>query len=127
MKNNHFLKTMIAVSCLSLLLISPYMVFAEKPNESNIGNTCGSSGGLVNPLGVCSIPQAIGVVLKYILGIVGSLALAMFVYGGLIWMTSMGNAENVRKGRDVLIWSTIGLVIIFGSYALVTFVLQIGS
>ena len=51
----------------------------------------------------------------------------MFVYGGLIWMTSMGNAENVRKGRDVLIWSTIGLVIIFGSYALVTFVLQIGS
>ena len=118
---------MIAVSCLSLLLISPYMVFAEKPNESNIGNTCGSSGGLVNPLGVCSIPQAIGVVLKYILGIVGSLALAVFVYGGLIWMTSMGNAENVRKGRDVLIWSTIGLVIIFGSYALVTFVLQIGS
>jgi len=114
-----------------MFLVSPYFVFAGNPPTSPAGNTCGASqagnNGLTNPLGVCTIPEAIGVVLKYVLGIVGSLALAMFVYGGLVWMTSMGNAENVRKGRDVLIWSTIGLVIIFGSYAVINFVLTIGS
>jgi len=69
-------------------------------------------------------PQTfIGQVINGVLGIVGSLALAMFIYGGVIWMTAAGNAEQVTKGKNVLIWATLGIVIIFSSYALVRFVL----
>jgi len=75
---------------------------------------------LTNPLGDIDTPQAlIGQIINSVLGVVGSLALLMFVYGGLTWMTSSGNQEKVKKGRDILIWSAIGLAIIFASYGLV--------
>jgi uncharacterized membrane protein YjfL (UPF0719 family) len=57
------------------------------------------------------------------MGIVGSIALLMFIFGGLTWMLSGGSAEKVKKGRDILIWSAIGLVVIFSSYAIVYFVI----
>lgn len=77
---------------------------------------------LPNPLGnnVTTVPQLINRVIIAILGIVGALALLMFVWGGLLWMTSAGNADQVKKGRETLVWASIGLLIIFASYTLVT-------
>ncbi len=80
---------------------------------------------LDNPLGegVNTPQQVIKNVLTGVLGIVGSLALLMFVYGGFTLMLAGGNAENVKKGRDILMWAAIGLVVIFTSYAMVDFVI----
>lgn len=94
------------------------------------GSACSTSTDAIcieNPLGATGIdsPQLlVGRVINSILGVVGSLALVMFVYGGLIWMTSSGSAEKVKKGRDILIWAVIGLLIIFSAYGLVRFVIQ---
>src|SRR5680860_168641 len=77
-------------------------------------------GKLCNPLGSnIETPQAlIGQIINSVLGVVGSLALLMFVYGGITWMTSSGNQEKVKKGRDVIVWAAIGLVIVFSAYGL---------
>ncbi len=64
----------------------------------------------------------IGKIINAVLGIVGSLALIMFIYGGFTWMLAAGNQEKVQKGKDILIWATIGLIVIFSAYALVKFV-----
>jgi len=98
-----------------LFLISPAQAVVCQEGVNCVGTQ------LTNPLGEdIDTPQAlIGRVINSILGVVGSLALLMFVYGGLTWMTSSGNSEKVKKGRDILIWSAIGLVIIFASYGLV--------
>jgi hypothetical protein len=78
---------------------------------------------ITNPLGDEVTPQKlIGKIIEAALGIVGSIALLMFIYGGFTWMLAAGNAEAVSKGKNILIWSVIGLVIIFSSYALVKFV-----
>jgi len=85
------------------------------------------SVSITNPLaagGIDSFQTLIGRAINSILGVVGSLALVMFVYGGLLWMTSGGSNEQVKKGRDILIWATVGLVIIFSAYGLVRFVIQ---
>jgi uncharacterized membrane protein YjfL (UPF0719 family) len=47
----------------------------------------------------------------------------MFVYGGFTWLTSGGSAERIKKGKDILVWAVIGLVVIFASYTAVDFVL----
>jgi len=82
---------------------------------------------LENPLGggtgITSVPRLIGNIIKTILTIVGALALGMFVYGGFTWMTSGGSSEKIQKGKNILIWAVIGLVIIFTSYTLVDFLL----
>jgi len=81
---------------------------------------------LDNPLGkgdTGSSPQKLlGNIINVVLGITGSIALVMFILGGFTWMTSAGNSERVSRGKNILIWATIGLVIIFSAYALVKFV-----
>lgn len=79
---------------------------------------------LTNPLGAgADIPEIIARVIKAVLGIVGSIGLLMFIYGGFLWMTAGGNEERVKKGREVLVWATLGLLVIFSAYAILNFVI----
>lgn len=65
----------------------------------------------------------IGQGIKTILGIIGSVALTVFIYGGFLWLTSGGSETRIKKGKDVILWATLGLVIIFAAYAIVNFFL----
>lgn len=75
-------------------------------------------------LGKEPIPELAGRIIKKVLGIVGVLALVMFIYGGILWMTSGGNAEKIKKGKDTIVWAVIGLAFIFFSYAILEFILK---
>lgn len=74
---------------------------------------------LINPLGETDVRVILGRVISAALSIVGTLALLMFVYGGVLWMTSRGDTKQVTKGKDTITWAVLGLVIIFASYTLV--------
>lgn len=78
-----------------------------------------------NPIQVNSAAELAGLIIKTLLGLVGIIALIYFILGGFMWMTAAGNQEKIKKGRDTLVWATIGLVIIFASYSIVYFVLGI--
>ena len=79
---------------------------------------------LTNPLKVGSIPEFIGNVILALLGLSGSIALLMFVWGGMQWLISGGSAERVKKGKDTIIWAVLGLVVIFTAYTLVSVVVK---
>ncbi|GEM_PF-2633934 len=61
---------------------------------------------------------------EWIFKISGSVAFLMFVYGGFMMVLSTGNSERVKKGRDILAAAVVGLIIIFGAYMIVGFVLN---
>lgn len=62
-------------------------------------------------------------VIKTALGISGVLALLAFIYAGIIWMIPFGDQTgNIKKGKQMMIWAVLGLVVIFGSYAILTFI-----
>ena len=79
---------------------------------------------LENPLGEGNNDprRIIGNVISALLGIVGSITLAVFIYGGFLWVTSAGNDEKIAKGKNIIIWASFGLAVIFASYAMVSFV-----
>lgn len=108
-----------------MLLISPLLALADDQGAG--GYTPAGTVQLTNPLtGNATnkdIPTLLGTIINSILGVVGSLALVMFIYGGITWMLSAGNQEQVTKGKNILIWATLGIIIIFTAYALVSFVL----
>ena len=80
---------------------------------------------LPNPLGKgITIESFIARVINFVLGLIGSVSLLMFIYGGLTWMTSAGKSDQVKKGRDIIVWSVIGLAIVFTAYIMVKFVIQ---
>ncbi len=80
---------------------------------------------LTNPIGSTDIPTLIGYIIKAVMGIVGSLALVMVIYGGFVWMTAAGNAEKVTQGKNILIWAIIGLVVIFSAYIIVANIISV--
>ena len=61
---------------------------------------------------------------EWILGIVGSLALLMFIYGGVMFLISGGSAEKVTQAKQIIAGAVIGLVIVFTSYIIITFAAQ---
>lgn len=77
---------------------------------------------LTNPLPTDDVPKLIGMIVKYLMGILGSVALVMFLYGGFLWLTAAGEQAKVTKGKDTLIWAALGLVLIFASYSFVNFI-----
>jgi len=75
------------------------------------------------PLGTTDVSVIIARVINTILGIVGSIALLMFIIGGFIWLTAGGSADRINLAKNILAWSTIGLVVIFSAYAITRLIL----
>lgn len=111
MKNN---KNKILAAVVLILMVVPFLVLADTPGGAE----------LPNPLGTSDVSTLVARIINIILGLVGVLALVMFIYGGIMWMTSGGNEQKIKKGKDTLVWATLGLAIIFFSYAMVNFVLE---
>lgn len=63
------------------------------------------------------VGRVIGVALSF----VGVLFFILIIYAGITWMTASGNEQKIAKAKEMLINSTIGLIIVFASYALVSF------
>lgn len=61
---------------------------------------------------------------QFLFGILGSLALIFFIYGGMTIILSLGNSERVKKGRDILVAAVVGLLISFSAYLLIGFLIQ---
>jgi hypothetical protein len=59
-----------------------------------------------------------------VLGVVGAIALLFFVWGGAQWMMAAGSVEKVAKAKQTLLWATLGLVAIFSSYAVLSFIIK---
>lgn len=55
---------------------------------------------------------------------IGALAFLAFVLGGFYWIFSGGNEERVKKGREIMVWSIIGIIVVFSSYAILTLVFK---
>lgn len=82
------------------------------------------AAALYNPLGERSIPQVIGFIIQAALGISGSIALAMIVWGGFLWLTSAGVPDRISKGQKTIVWSVIGLAVLFAANILATFIIN---
>jgi len=91
-----------------------------------------SSGGLENagkvplknPLDTSDVFKLINRVITAGLGLTGILALIAFIYGGVLWMVSLGDAGKIEKGKKMLIWAVIGLAVVFTSYGAITLIFR---
>lgn len=93
---------------------------ANAPASNSAGSTAARRTTLRNPLGTSSITVLVGRATRIFMGVAGSFALLMFVYGGFLWVTSGGNLDKVKKGKQVFTYAVIGLVVIYGSYLILS-------
>ncbi|MBN2884444.1 hypothetical protein JXE04_00785 [Patescibacteria group bacterium] len=63
-------------------------------------------------------------IITALLSILGVVFLAFTLYGGIMWMTAAGNEDKVKKARELIIESIIGVIIVLAAYAISYFVLK---
>jgi type IV secretory pathway VirB2 component (pilin) len=95
------------VVCIALL--APLFVFAVK---------------LPDPLNASAPLEIFARVVQGFLGIVGAFALLNFIIAGVGLIASRGNPEKVQKHKENLIWTIIGIILLFTAYAIVAFVIE---
>ena len=74
---------------------------------------------LTNPLGTTDIRVVIARIIQAILGVTGAIALLMFIYGGFCWLISAGRPEEIKKGKEIIKYATLGLAVIVGASMIV--------
>lgn len=98
-------------------------VINDKPQKVYVETTFDAS--ILNQLGTVDVKVYIGRIVKAAMGILGSITLVMFVYSGILFMTDRGSGESVGKAKEIAVWTSLGLVVIFASYAILNFIFQI--
>jgi len=127
-------KRLYALLSLIATLLAPLTAFAFGSEAACDLSNYKAPGGLLADLthkectacGQCDIADFFIVgntIVKLILGLSGSVMLLMVVYGGFLWLSSAGNSSQVDKGKKVVTGALIGLVIVFGAYTAVQFIL----
>jgi hypothetical protein len=103
-----------AAVLVSVVAVQPAAVQAQSPNFVT----------LPNPIKCNTATCLISQVIRYILGIIAVLATLMFIWGGILMLTSGGNSERVRQAKETLAWAAIGVVVIMVSWAIIVTVLK---
>ncbi len=119
-------KTILLISFFSLIMVAPS--FSSVARAQIIDpNASGTNGGKPYEKGEYTLNDILAIAIgasRWILGIVGSLALVMFIYGGFMFLISAGSSEKIGQAKKIIVAAVIGLLIVFASYLIIKFVLQ---
>lgn len=75
-------------------------------------------------LSTSSFPQLILKIVNYSLALVAVIALAFIVYGGFLYVTAHGEAQEIEKAKGIIVYAVIGIIVIGIAAAVVTFVIN---
>ena len=112
-----------------LLIVFSLLIFSFAPQEIladkyGLDITEVETGGEFYKIGIESAINNIGYIM---VTLAASVALAIMVYGGFLWLTAAGNQEQISKAQKVLSGGVIGLLIIYGAKSFRDFGLQMAA
>lgn len=120
MKNKILISLIFSLSNVALATAQTLVPTVQTPNSSGTTKIA-----LVENLPRAEWPVIIAGIVQIILGVVGSLTLIAFTVGGVMFVASQGNEEQISKAKKIIFWSIFALLIIAASYALVLGVSQL--
>ena len=115
--------TKLSIASISAFLwVVPSIALADM--SASISQGLGQAGEAAGYPDAISLPQIIGGLITVLLSVTGLIFLILIIYAGLLYLTSQGEAEKVKKAKNILTQSVIGLVIIIAAYAISAFVIE---
>jgi hypothetical protein len=82
---------------------------------SKLGGISGNTAGAA---------ALIGRIIQLLTAFMGSIALVLYIYAGIVWMTAAGDKQKVGKAKEIIVWTTFGVVVMLGSYILTSFIFK---
>ncbi|MDL1953413.1 hypothetical protein FBR07_04530 [Candidatus Uhrbacteria bacterium UHB] len=121
MKNTFKFLTSAIAATGSLTL--PFAVLAQNPFQQ-AQNLVGNVAQSANVGQQQELPVIVGRIINVILGFLGIILLVLVLYAGFLWMTAGGNEDQVKKAKQYITNSVIGLIVIVAAFAISNFVLN---
>lgn len=112
------------LAIVAMVAFSPVVVpsVAEAAFVDQFLNNCPADTGVRCDGG--SISSIFKLIINWALAIAFIAAVIVLIYGGFLYITSAGNADNATKGKTAIINALIGIVIIVLSYVIVQIVFR---
>lgn len=90
-----------------------------------ISNECSGGGGICN----ATLPHAnstngLRTIFSIVFGVAAAIAVLMIAIGAFRFVTSEGNPDATKRGRETILYALIGLIVAISAEALVAFVLN---
>lgn len=133
---NSMLAVAIVLSGMLGMLIVPRVVYAAEGNSSLVAAvTCptGSKRGSAPTYADCNLPEDLPTkdvpttaqtIINVMVSVVGIVAVAVIVIGGILYVTSTGDASKAKRAQHTILYGVVGLVVAILAYAIVNFVLK---
>lgn len=83
--------------------------------------SCGSDGQF-NISSVQDFLTVIANIVRILIAVSGGIAVIVIIVAAIYYVTSAGDPGRIKRAKDILLNMTIGLFLIMGAYALVTWI-----
>lgn len=102
------------------LMIAGPALAVEEPNITTSLENISEESGLVTG----DLPSFISTIIRWVLGLIGVILVALFVYGGVMYATSAGNEDRVETGKRIMLYAIIGVVIIVAAFLFTDYIVS---
>lgn len=115
-------KMMAATAISALTAVSAKAALAVNTKTTGLDDTAMKVYGKVGANTDLAI--VIGRILNGFLSLLGIVFVVLVIYGGILWMTSRGNQETVKKAQATITGAAVGFMLVMGAYAISDFVIN---
>lgn len=123
---------MLLVGCFGFLfsLVFSNHVYAESSRENFYGVCDDIEDEDVKKIAGCDEPtgknkDVVGIVqsaVNVVISLVGMLAVFSIIYGGFTYITAQSDPAKIKRGKDMVVYAAVALVVAFLAYGIVLFV-----
>ncbi|MCX6744585.1 MAG: pilin [Candidatus Parcubacteria bacterium] len=119
MKTSYLLLILLLVSILGS---QATMALAQPLNLSNVNGFINQTGEGAGIKTETSLPGLAAQIIQVLLGLLGIAFVLMIIYGGFLYLTSLGEESKIKKAKDLLKLAVIGFLIVMTAYAVTLFI-----
>lgn len=107
---------------LACSLLIPATALAQTKDSicEGVGKTAGAAGCA----GDSSLDGIVATVINVMSMIVGIIAVIMIIIGGIKYVTSSGDSNNVNSAKNTILYAIVGLIVVALAQVIVRFVLD---
>ena len=121
--------SLLFITCLVLAsLVKPVSAFTCPDKTIREGESVSalSECNVEKTEGEKSLMSNVSMLINVFASVMGFLAIGMIIYGGFMLLTAQGDPARIKRGKDVVLYSVIGLILVMLAYAIVNFVMNSG-
>lgn len=121
--------SLLFITCLVFAsLVKPVSAFTcpDKTIRQGESVTALSECNVEKTEGNKSLMSNVTMLINVFASVMGFLAVGMIVYGGFMLLTAQGDPAKIKRGKDVVTYSIIGVILVMLAYAIVNFVMKSG-